>query len=941
MRITIALYLASFIFLNSLHLTGQSYKGTDPLPQDPEVLTGTLKNGLSYYIRKNSKPENRIEFRLVLNAGSIQEDDDQQGLAHFLEHMAFNGTRNFSKNDLIGFLEQSGVSFGADLNAYTSFDETVYMFQMPSDRSGLIDSAFMVLEDWAQYLTLDHDEIDKERGVIIEEWRLGLGAVDRMQKKTLPILFKSSRYAERLPIGKMDIIETFSYEAIERFYRDWYRPDLMAIICVGDIDPELAKKKITQHFGGLKMPKDEKERIYYDIPDNVEPLVAIASDKEATSNQVALFYKHDKEPFLTYSDYRRQILLNLYSMMLNARFYEISQQPEAPFLYASSYYGEFIARSKDAWQTFAAAKENEIQKTLEILLIENERARKFGFTEKELERQKAEILSFFESSLKEKDKTESSRYVTEYVSHFLNQEPFPGIENEYRFVQTALPDITIDEVNALSEKLITKENLVVMITGPEKERNTIPSEKEVYQQIMLTKIAKVTPYEENIIDESLIKDELPGGSIIRKEVDEVNDFTTLWLSNGMEIILKSTDFKNDEILMTGFNLGGTSRVHDSLYFSASLASAIVNQSGLGTFNNVDLSKFLAGKNVTVNPQISDLTQNIAGSSTKKDLEIMLQLTYLYFTEPRYDSTAFEAFKSRILNQVEFIKAEPQAAMIDTLYKLATSNDPRSIVIPTKKQLESLKLTTAYNFYKDMFSDAEGFRFFFVGSFDVDSIAPLIAHYFGSIPATNRKDNWVDVSPQFPDDITTADVFGGSEPKSTVVIMMEDAFEWNRKNRLDLNILMKILDIRLRESMREDQGGVYGVSVQHNTSKFPQSNYSITINWGCAPENVDTLASTVFSEMMTLAMDGPEAKNLQKAKETLLRDLETNARENQYWLNVLRNSKFYDEPIETIDALKRMIQNITVEDIKTAAGMYFNDQHYVQVVLYPENSVVDP
>jgi zinc protease len=935
MRTSVAILLIHILFL-PIASTGQSFKGSDPLPQDPDVLTGTLKNGLSYYIRKNSKPENRIEFRLVVNAGSILEEEDQLGLAHFLEHMAFNGTRNFSKNDLINFLEHSGVSFGADLNAYTSFDETVYMFQMPSDRSGLIDSAFMVLEDWAQYLTLDPEEIDKERGVIKEEWRLGLGANDRMQKKTLPILFKDSRYAERLPIGKMEVIDSFPYEALERFYEDWYRPDLMAVICVGDIDPEYAEKKIRKHFGRLKMPDDEKNRIYYDIPENTEPLIAIASDKEATSNQVALFYKQDKMPFETWADYRRQILLNLYSMMLNARFYELSQQPDAPFLYASSYFGEFIARSRDAWQTFASAKENQVQETLELLLIENERARKYGFTQKEMERQKAEVLSFLESSLQEKNKTESSRYVREYISHFLTGEPFPGIENEYQFVKAELPGITLEEVNALSNELITKDNLVAMITGPEKEGNAIPTEKEVFQQIMLTRIAQVTPYEENVIEGSLVQEELPGGTILNMQVDEIHGYSTMELSNGIQVTLKSTDFQNDEILMTGFNLGGTSRAPDSLYFTASLASAIINQSGLGPFGRVDLTKYLAGKNVSVNPQISDLTMNIAGSSTKKDFETMLQLTYLYFTQPRYDSTAFTAFKSRVLNQVEFIKAEPQAALIDTLYKMATGNDIRSIVIPTKDQLESLQLDPAYDFYTDMFSDAEGFHFFFVGSFHVDSIAPMIAHYLGSLPSTNRPDHWVDVTPEFPEGISKANVYKGSEPKSTVVLMMEDAFEWNRNNRLGLNMLMKILDIRLRESMREDQGGVYGVSVQHSTTKYPEPNYSITINWGCAPENVDTLVATVFNEMKKLAADGPAPGNLQKARETLLRDLETNERENQYWLNVLRNSQFYNEPVQTMESLRELIHSITIEDIKNVAESYFKDQNYVQAVLYPED-----
>ncbi len=933
-RFLIPLVLSVFIISFS---KAQTFSGSDILPKDPAVLTGTLKNGLSYYIRTNHKPEKRIEFRLVVNAGSILEDEDQQGLAHFLEHMAFNGSKHFSKNDLVSYLEESGVSFGADLNAYTSFDETVYMFQMPSDRPGLIDSAFLVLEDWAHNLLLQPEEIDKERGVIKEEWRLGLGATDRMQKKTFPIIFKDSRYAERLPIGKIDVIDTFPYEAIERFYGDWYRPDLMSVIIVGDIDPSLAEKKIRKHFNKLKNPKTSRTREVYDIPVNVDPLIAVASDIEATSNTVVVFYKQDKKPFKTYNDYRYQILLNLYSMMLNARLSELSEKPDAPFLFASGGYGEFIARTSDVWQTYAAAKENEAGTTLAAIILENKRVKKHGFTPAELERQKAEIQSFFESGLQEKDKTESSRYVREYISHFLSGEPFPGIENEYDYVESILPEITVDEVNALSEKLVTKENMVIMITGPDSEVNKIPDEKEVLQRIMLTKVAKLEPYEEKELGSSLIQGELPGGNIVSRTQSEGTDLTVLKLDNGITVVLKPTDFKNDEILMTAFNEGGTSVTPDSLYFSSSLASVIISQSGVGAFNTTDLTKFLSGKNVSVNPQIGDLTQSIAGSSTKKDFETMLQLAYLYFKEPRFDETAFETFKSRIENQVRFLRAEPQVALYDTMFKLATGNDPRTIMIPTEAQIAGLNLETAYEFYKDRFADAEGFHFFFVGSFSTDSIIPLIEKYLGSLPSTNRDDHWVDVSPEFPEGITEVVVHKGIEPKSTVFIITEGPFEWNRRNRLTAGMLMKILDIQLRENMREEQGGVYGVSARLEVSKYPKQQYSITINWGCAPENVDTLVATVFKEMKVLRTGGPSEENMLKAREIMIRDLETNATMNQYWLNVMRNSYYYDEKTYKPEELKELINSISGDEIRQVAIRFFKDDHYLKAILMPEEA----
>lgn len=935
MKRTSSFFLSVIFLLGSSLINAQTYQPDNALPKDPEVITGQLKNGLKYYIRKNHKPEKRVEFRLVLKAGSILENDNQQGLAHFIEHMAFNGSKHFSKNDLVNFLEKSGVTFGADLNAYTSFDETVYMFEIPSDRQGLLDSAFLVIEDWAHNLSLENEEIDKERGVIHEEWRLGLGADDRMRKIYLPVLLKGSRYAERVPIGKMSIVDSCSYDVLKDFYKDWYRPDLMAVVIVGDIDPEFAEKQIKKHFKKIRNPKDERERKEYDIPDNEKPLVAIATDKEATSNMVALLYKHDKKPMVVNKDYRHSILLNLYSMMLNGRLLEISQKPEAPFMFASSSYGSFLAKSKDAWQSFAVAKENKYNQTLSTLIKENLRVKEFGFTENELKRQKSEILSRFKKFLEEKDKTNSKKYVDEYVSNFLTNEPFPGIDYEYNLVKSFLPDITIEDVNALSKELVSNNNMIVLITGPDKEGNKVPSEKDVLRTIAFAKKSKLKPYEEKLVGTSLIETALPGGEITGKTIHKKGEFTALELNNGIKVILKPTDFKNDEILLTAFNEGGTSVVPDDQFFNATMATAIVSQSGVGSFNMIDLNKFLTGKVVKVNPGIGVLTQAINGSSGKKDLETMFQLIYLYFTQPRKDTEAFKAFQSKLLNQVKFLKSNPQYVFYDTLIKLATSNDPRSIIIPTEDQINGLDLDQAMAFYKDRYADAEGFRFFFVGNFDIDSITPLVTKYLGSLPAINRKDEWKNVEPKFPEGITNAVVHKGTEPKSSVAIMLNDDFEWNYPNRLKMSLLLKILEIRLRESMREDQGGVYGVGVNHDLSKYPKPEYSITINWGCGPENVDTLVETVFNEMKSLEDNPPKEEDLQKAKETTIRDMETNVKKNNYWLSVLKNSYYYNEEIKSLDEKKAQIKSISREDIHQAAKQYFKNNHYLKVVLMPE------
>ncbi|MCF6169797.1 MAG: insulinase family protein [Bacteroidales bacterium] len=906
----------------------------DQLPQDTNVITGTLDNGLKYYIRKNSKPEQRVEFRLVVNAGSVLEDDDQQGIAHFNEHMAFNGTKHFDKNDLINFLEKSGVDFGADLNAYTSFDETVYMFQMPADRQGLLDSAFMVLEDWAHNVSYSDEEIDKERGVVHEEWRLGLGAEDRMMKKYIPIILKNSRYAERLPIGKMSVIDSCSPEALRRFYEDWYRPNLMAVIVVGDIDPVFAEEQIKDHFGKLKGPKKERPRTVYNIPDNDQPLVAIATDKEATYTIAALLYKKDKLPFETMNDYRLKLKIELYTSMLNARLFEILQDPDAPFLYGGVSYGSFLARSKDAYSMFVMVKENRINDAIALLIEENRRVKQFGFTENELQRQKAEMESNLQKAFQEKDKTDSRSFVGRYVSNFLEGKAFPGIENEVVLTNSFLPGITLDEINQLAFYMVKGSNLLVLITAPDKEGVRVPTEEEVLETIAGVEETVLTEYEDEAVAASLITNEPASGTVVKTSTDESFGTTTLYLNNGIKVTLKPTDFKNDEILMTSIGPGGTSVVSDEDYLSASFAGQIMSMSGVGDFDNIALKKYLTGKKVGVRPQIGVLSQGVSGNAVKKDLEDLFQLTYLYFTEPRKDTTAIKTFKSQMETQFRFMLENPQMVFYDTLYKLATQNDPRTIIIPTVEQINSIDLDKAWSFYKSSFSHAGDFEFVFVGNFTVEEITPLITKYLGSLPEGNGS-SWKNVKPRFPSGITEAVVNKGTEPKSSVAILMDGEFDWSLTNRLHAQLLMKALNIRLRESMREDQGGVYGVGARQSLARYPQPEYSIFVTWGCGPENVDTLVSTVFNEMKYLVRNGPEDEKLEKAKETYLRDLETNVKENKYWLQKIKDAGWYKTKMLTTDELKTLVNSTTKQDLKKAAGVYFTPDHYLKVVLMPE------
>ena len=931
---TTLLLTLSFIFSIAFSMA-QDFKPSDKLPQDPSVITGELKNGIKYYIRQNSKPEKRVEFRLALNAGSILEDEDQQGLAHFIEHMCFNGSEDFDKNELVSYLEKTGVDFGADLNAYTSFDETVYMFQMPSDRQGLIDSGFMVLENWAHKVSFENEEIDKERGVVKEEWRMGLGAQERMMKTYIPILFDGSQYANRLPIGKMDIIDTAHYDVVKRFYNDWYRPDLMAVVVVGDIDPTYAEKQIKKHFSKIKNPKDERPRTEFEIPDNDKPLVAIATDPEATMNMAALLFKHEKTITATNADYREKLLIDLYVQMMNARFFEITQKPDAPIIYSGADYGGFIGRAIDTYSLYAVPKENKTNEAVALLIEENQRVKQFGFTPDELKRQKAQMLSGLEKALQEKDKTESRIFVQEYLNNFLEQEPFPGIDYEVELSKDLIPNITVEEINALAKELITDKNMIVLLTGPEKEGVEMPTESEILTTITAAKAAEVTAYEEEKVGESLIEKELVGGLIIETTTNEEFGFTRIKLSNGVEVTLKPTTFKNDEILMDAYAPGGTSVANDDVFVSAFFTSQIMEMSGLGSFNQIALQKYMTGKNVSVSPYFGKLSQGIKGNTVKKDLETMFQLTYLSFTEPRKDTTALKTFKAQMNTQFKFMSSNPQMAFIKELREAAASYSPRVLALPTEEQINSIDIDEVLGFYKNAFANASNYKFFFVGSFTIDEMKPLIEKYLGSLPNEGEGTKWVDRKMEFPKGVTHKTVNKGTEPKSMVGFIIKNDFEYNIENRLELQMLIKILSIRLRESMREDQGGVYGVQVQQSNKLYPKPNYNLVIYWGCSPDNVDTLVQTVFNEMDYLIENGPGDVNLGKATETYFRDLESNQEQNKYWLGKLKDSKWNETELQNIESLTKIVQSITKEDLQKAAIKYFTKDHYLKVVLKPE------
>jgi zinc protease len=905
-----------------------------PLPVDPALRSGKLENGLSYFIKVNGKPENRAELRLVINAGSIMEDEDQLGLAHLLEHMAFNGTQDFPKQDLVNYLEGIGMRFGPDLNAYTSFDETVYMLQVPTDSSTQLKKGFQILENWAHKVSLDGDEIDKERGVVVEEWRLGQGAGQRMFDKQLPILFKGSRYADRLPIGSMDVIQNASHETVRRFYRDWYRPDQMAVVAVGDFDPAEIETKIKTLFGAIPARKEVRERAVYDVPGHKETLFAIASDPEATRSSVNVLFKHPARIDRTAREYRDNIVERIYHEMLNARFEEISQQADAPFLYAfSTKWG--WARTSVMAALGAAVVDGGIPQGMEAVLVEGERVRRHGFTATELERAKKSVLRSMEKLYQERDKQESRGYASEIIRHFLEEEAVPGIEFEFKLYQETVPGISLKEVNALAQTLISDENRVVMASSPEKEGLHIPTADELSAVLDGIKKLTIEPYVDQVNSDPLIAEMPTPGQIASKTYHEDIDTHELTLSNGVRVVLKATDFKNDEVLFQAYSPGGYSVFSDQDLITGKLAANIMDYSGLGQFSTVDLQKLMAGKEVSTSPYINALYEGLQGSASPSDLETLFQLIYLQFTASRQDGDAFASLMTQLRSQLENKSLSPESAYQDTLNVTLSGHNPRRMPMSVG-MLDAVDLAKAQKLYDDRFADAGDFTFLFVGSFQMEQMLPLVLQYLGALPSAGRVENWQDEGIKTPEGKLNKIVKRGLEPKANTRIVFPGSFDYSRQNRYDMYSMVQVLRIRLREVLREDMGGVYGVGVWASMAKDPQAEYSLNITFGCSPDRVDELTQAVLAEITKLMQNPPEATYVEKVKEAQRREREINIQKNGYWLNSL--AVYYQEGRELSDFMKfnELIEGFDAETAQATAVKYFDMNNMIQVTLLPEN-----
>jgi len=927
-----------FLSLTLFSAASARQQGLDPnqtLPVDPQVTIGTLDNGLTYYVRVNQRPENRAELRLIVRAGSVLEDEDQLGLAHFLEHMAFNGTEHFEKQELFDYMESVGMQTGAHTNAYTSFDETVYMLRVPTDTADVVETAFQILEDWAHLIVLDSVEIEKERGVVIEEWRLGRGAQARMLDEQFPILFSNSRYAERLPIGKRESVETFGHESLRRFYSHWYRPDLMAVVAVGDFDAEQIVGLIAQHFSGLENAENVRERVSYDVPDHEEMLFAIAADAEAPNTTVGLYHKQPLRDQSTLGAYRQMLVEGLYNSMLSARLFELTQQADAPFLFAVSGQGRFIGTS-EVYQLFAAVNEDGIAAGTEALLREGERVARHGFALTELERHKIEYLRSLEQAHAERENTESRTYASEYIRAFLEGEPIPGIEMEFAISQALMPTIQIEEVNRLAAEWITERNRVVMVNAPIKPNLRTPTEEELRTVMAAVMDEQIDPYVDAVSDEPLVAEMPTPGEIVAEESIEELNLTEWTLSNGVRVLLKPTDYKDDEVLFRSYSPGGTSLAPDEDYVSAFAASDVVGQGGVGVFSLVDLQKVLAGKAVNVNPSISSLYESISGAASPDDIETMFQLIYLYFTAPRKDSTAFLAFRSQLQGFLANRSASPQATFSDTVQVTMAQGHFRARPI-SAELFDEVDLNASFDFYLDRFADASDFTFVFVGAFSVDSVRPLVQTYLGGLPSIDREENWRDVGMDPPEGVIRKAVRKGVEPQSQTQIIFTGPFEYTAENRQVIRSLASTLENRLHDVLREDLGGTYGVGVSASYDKYPDEGYGLRIQFGSAPDRVEELTEVVFREIEAFKNPGPDAEDVNNVREIQRRAQETNLRENGYWVAQLTFADQYGTDPRFLVSYD-LINEMTVEKIREAAVRYFRTGNFVIVSLFPETPV---
>ena len=866
-----------------------------PAPLDPNVRQGKLDNGLTYLIRHNEKPAQRANFYIAQKVGSILEEEDQRGLAHFLEHMAFNGLEHFPKKAMLDYMERNGVKFGTNVNAYTSFEQTVYMLNnVPTTNPGLVDSCLLVLHDWSSFISLEGDEIESERGVILEEMRQGQNAQMRIYDKILPEIYPNSPYGARMPIGTEEVVAHFDHQFLRDYYHKWYRPDLQGIIIIGDIDVDQIENRLKEMFADIPAPVNPAERIHFPVADNEEPIVTVATDVEETSYDISVFYKHDITPVEMRNDINYwigSVVENLISRMFNNRMQELTQKPNPPFIYGYGYYGTFmVSDTKDAWSIAAAAKDKDgIDEALTALINESNRMKEFGFTASEYERAKADMLRQYETQFEERNKQETGRYFNPMLAHFLSNEPLMGIETEYPLMQQLLPNIPLEAINAYAKEMVSDNNIVIVLTAPEKEGEILPTRDELLQLFNKANAETVEAYQETVSNEPLLAELPEPGKIVKTEILPDFDATVLTMKNGVKVIYKSTDFKDDEILMNAYSFGGLSVMDDSNPYNLQEINALMDLGGLGNFSAIDLPKILAGKRLRVDPNISTYTEGINGNCSIKDLETMLQVTYLYFNNLRSDEEAFQSFLTRNKAMLANIESNPMTAFSDSLVAVLYDNNPLYKRMKAE-DYDKIDYAKALKMAAERFADPNNFVFTFVGNIDPQTFEPLVAQYLGGMKAKKNKETWQDKGL----DIVKKDHFCHyaktmENPKVTCYMFYNGKMEYNEKNIMTMELLNDILDIVYTEKIREDEGGTYGVGTNGRLDNIPEGSYVMMIGFETNKEMYEKLMGIAKTELERIGNEGPREQDLQKVKEYKLKKHAEDMESNRYWMSAIQDN----------------------------------------------------
>lgn len=905
------------------------------LPIDPKVLHGKLDNGMTYYIRHNELPKGQADFYIAHNVGAILEEDHQNGLAHFLEHMAFNGSTHFPGNTLISYLESIGVKFGANLNAYTSWDRTVYnISNVPLTRSGILDTCLLVLHDWSGSLLLQPEEIDKERGVIREEMRTRGDANWRMLEKMLPEILPGNIYSKRNLIGTEDIILNFEPKTLRDFYEKWYRPDLQALIIVGDIEPDYVLGKLKEMFKDDKAPINPVPRPWFEVEDNKEPLLAIATDKEATYTGVTIDFKHKplpKEFKSTVAGLINDYMNSIISRIMGERLRELTQQANPPFIGASVSNSLFAnTATEESLSGSVAIKENEIELGMKAIVREIERVNQYGFNQGEYDRARTNLITGYESAFNEREKTRTGSYCQEYVSHFAMGGYIPGIEVEYNIISTIAPEIPLEAINQYIQELIGDENIVILLTAPEKEDVTLPSKEDLLRWFNEARSEKIEPLKETASNEPLLSELPKGGSIVKESQEKIFDTYNCTLSNGVKVVIKPTTLKDDEIQMRSFSPGGSSHFPESEIENIKVYGSVSTLGGLGNFKATDLTKVLAGKRVSASPYVSLLNEGINGSSNVRDFETMLQLVYLNFTAPRMDEEAFQSFINRTKSQLESQEANPNMALVDTFVNTMYENVARNSRIKVS-DLSKINYQMIMDWRKDRFADASDFTFVFTGNIDPEESKALIAQYIGGLPSINRKEEALPVNMELKKGKAVKHFDQKMENvKATVIDTYTANFEPTLKNKLKMSMLQQILQIVYTEKVREDEGGTYGVGVSGSISEYPKGQTVLQMNFDTENDKATYLNEIVHREFKNITTEGPRQDDFDKVREFMAKRHGEQLQENGYWSSVI--SEYYRIGFDGHSDYLQTVESITPKDIQEMAKSILDSGNSAEIIM---------